>query len=304
MSALLLLRAVTAAGLLAVADTLGVQRTADDLVADAGEVLHTTATHQHDRVLLQVVADARDVRGHLDLAAQLHPSDLAQRRVGLLGGGRVHARAHAAPLRTSLQRRSLGLARLRLAALADQLLDRGHRVSPLPSAASYGGRTSCSACVRRAPSRGPPAPAVGRVVRLTVPPRARTRTGSCLSVSGLRPTGSAPVVVLPRRLLPTRAHARVARASPGTRGKNTHRWHAGQNEAARQTEAATWPTSAMDISEQQVYRVFRHPEVAVPYPASRQQQHQCQREGQQRDSRPGGAAANSCDSRPAAGEPD
>src|SRR5919199_1898279 len=89
MSALLLLRAVTAAGLLAVADALGVQRTADDLVPDAGEVLHPAATDEHDRVLLQVVADAGDVRGHLDLAAELHPSDLAQRGVRLLGGGGV-----------------------------------------------------------------------------------------------------------------------------------------------------------------------------------------------------------------------
>src|SRR3954452_15143477 len=77
MSALLLLRAVTAAGLLAVADTLGVQRTADDLVTDARKVLHAAAAHEHDRVLLQVVADARDVRRDLDLAAELHASDLA-----------------------------------------------------------------------------------------------------------------------------------------------------------------------------------------------------------------------------------
>src|SRR6185295_2118868 len=150
MSALLLLRAVTAAGLLAVADTLGVQRTADDLVAHAG-----------------------DVRRHLDLAAELHTSDLAQRRVRLLGGGGVHARAHAAPLRTTFQRRRLGLARLRLAALSDQLLDRGHRVSPLPPAASFRGRTVSSfLCVLEVV---PPAPAVGRVVRLTVPPRVQTR---------------------------------------------------------------------------------------------------------------------------------
>src|SRR5689334_5739023 len=104
MSALLLLRAVTAARLLAVADTLGVQRTANDLVTHAGEVLHTAAANEHDRVLLQVVPDAGDVRGHLDLAAQLHTSDLAQRGVGLLRGRRVHAGAHAAPLRTALQR--------------------------------------------------------------------------------------------------------------------------------------------------------------------------------------------------------
>src|SRR3954467_7385524 len=178
MSALLLLRAVTAAGLLAVADTLGVQRAADDLVADAREVLDPAATHEHDRVLLQVVADARDVRRHLDLAAQLHPSDLAQRRVGLLGGGGVHARAHAAPLRTSLQRRRLGLARLRLTALTDQLLDRGHRVSPLPSAA-FCGRNVCHLLpgMPGRPRWACPTPAVGRVARLTVPPRIEsTRT--------------------------------------------------------------------------------------------------------------------------------
>src|SRR5919107_350955 len=152
MSALLLLRAVAAAGLLAVADALGVQRTADDLVADTREVLHPAATDEHDRVLLQVVADAGDVRGHLDLAAELHTSDLAQRGVRLLGGGGVHARADAAPLRASLQRRRLGLARLRLAALADQLLDRGHRVSPLPSAALRAAARLRSAFVHR-PSR-------------------------------------------------------------------------------------------------------------------------------------------------------
>src|SRR3954451_13264000 len=132
MSALLLLRTVAAASLLAVADALGVQRTANDLVPNAREVLHTAAAHEHDRVLLQVVADARDVGGHLDLAAELDTSDLAQRRVRLLRGGGVHAGAHAAPLGRPLERRGLGLGRLGLTALSDQLLNGGHRVSPLP----------------------------------------------------------------------------------------------------------------------------------------------------------------------------
>src|ERR671939_2208203 len=78
MSALLLLRAVPAASLLAVAHTLGVQRTADDLVPDAGEVLHPAAAHEHDRVLLQVVADARDVRRDLDAAGEADTGHLAQ----------------------------------------------------------------------------------------------------------------------------------------------------------------------------------------------------------------------------------
>src|SRR5919204_4643134 len=122
--ALLALGAVTRAGLLAVADALGVQDAADDLVTDAGQVLHPAAPHQHDRVLLQVVADAGDVGGDLDAAVEAHPADLAQGRVGLLGRGRVDARADPPPLGRALQRRRLGLLDLALAALADQLGDR------------------------------------------------------------------------------------------------------------------------------------------------------------------------------------
>src|SRR5690349_12281939 len=129
MSALLLLGAVTAASLLATPDTLGVERAADDLVADAGEVLHPAAAHEHDRVLLQVVAHARDVGRDLDAAGQAHARDLAQCRVRLLRGGRVDARAHAPPLRAPLEGGGLGLRDLVLPALADQLLDRGHRFS-------------------------------------------------------------------------------------------------------------------------------------------------------------------------------
>src|SRR5664279_201807 len=79
MSALLLLRAVAAAGLLTAPHALGIERTADDLVANAREVLHPAAAHQHDRVLLQVVTHTWDVGSDLDLAGQAHAGDLAQR---------------------------------------------------------------------------------------------------------------------------------------------------------------------------------------------------------------------------------
>src|SRR5215207_7362309 len=85
MSALLLLRAVTAASLLAVLDTLGVERAADDLVADAGEVLHPAAADEHDRVLLEVVAHTRDVSGDLDAAREAHTGDLAKGEFGFFG---------------------------------------------------------------------------------------------------------------------------------------------------------------------------------------------------------------------------
>src|SRR5918993_1813257 len=125
-SALLLLRAVTAAGLLAVLHALGVERAADDLVADTGKVLHPAAAHEHDRVLLEVVADTRDVSGDLDAARQAHAGDLAEGGVRLLRGGRVDARADAASLGRALEGRRLGLRRLVLPALADQLVDGGH----------------------------------------------------------------------------------------------------------------------------------------------------------------------------------
>src|SRR5690606_35261795 len=128
-SALLLLGAVAAAGLLAALHALGVERAADDLVTHAREVLHAAAADEHDRVLLQVVADAGDVRGDLDLARELDARNLAQGGVGLLRRGRVDAGAHTAPLGAALQGRRLRRRRLRRPALAHELLDRGHCVS-------------------------------------------------------------------------------------------------------------------------------------------------------------------------------
>ncbi len=124
-----LLRAVAAARLLTVLDALRVEGTTDDLVPDTREVLHTATAHEHDRVLLQVVTDTGDVRGDLDLAREADARDLAERGVRLLRGRGVDAGAHTASLGGALEGRRLRLVRLRLPALADQLLDRRHYVS-------------------------------------------------------------------------------------------------------------------------------------------------------------------------------
>src|SRR5580693_7033674 len=47
--------------LLAVGDAGGIQRPANHVIADAGEILHAPPADQHDRVLLQVVADPRNI---------------------------------------------------------------------------------------------------------------------------------------------------------------------------------------------------------------------------------------------------
>src|SRR3954454_1923338 len=125
-SSALLLGAVAAAGLLTVAHARGVERATDDLVADAREILHPAAAHEHDGVLLQVVALTRDVGRHLHPAGQPDTGDLAEGRVRLLGGVGVNARAHTTALRGALERRRLALGGLRLTAFSDELLDGGH----------------------------------------------------------------------------------------------------------------------------------------------------------------------------------
>src|SRR3954451_8540809 len=87
---LLRLHAVLRAGLLAVRDAGGVERSADDLVAHAREVLDAAATHEHDGVLLQVVPLTGDVGRDLHLVRQPHAAHLAKRGVRLLRRGRVH----------------------------------------------------------------------------------------------------------------------------------------------------------------------------------------------------------------------
>src|SRR5258708_29395776 len=96
---LLALGAVLGAALGAVLGARGVEGAADHVVANAGKVLDTTPANQHHRVLLQVVTDARDVRGDLDSRGQPYSTDLAEGRVRLVRGDRVDAHTHAPPLR-------------------------------------------------------------------------------------------------------------------------------------------------------------------------------------------------------------
>src|SRR3954468_9638727 len=81
---LLGLDAVLRPRLLAVGDTCGVEGSADDLVAHARKVLDATATHEHHRVLLEVVALARDVGRDFHAVRKPDAGDLAKRRVRLL----------------------------------------------------------------------------------------------------------------------------------------------------------------------------------------------------------------------------
>src|SRR6185312_4068078 len=118
--------AVERAPLPAVLDALGVEDAAQDVVADAGQVLHAAAADQHHRVLLQIVALAGDVAHRLDARGEAHLGHLPQGGVRLLRRHRVDAGAHPAALRRALQGRHLVAPHLGDARLADQLVDRRH----------------------------------------------------------------------------------------------------------------------------------------------------------------------------------
>src|SRR5256885_10576484 len=120
------LRAILRTALLAVLDALGIEDTAEDVVAHAGQVLDAAAADHDHRVLLKVMAFTRDVADHFEAVGQAHLGDLAKRRVRLLRRRGVDARADAALLRRLLQRRHLLARLLYNARLCDQLVDRRH----------------------------------------------------------------------------------------------------------------------------------------------------------------------------------
>src|SRR5258708_7742543 len=93
------LRAVLRTSLLAILDARGIQRSAHDVIPHSRQILHAAAAHQHDGVLLQVVADARNIRRHFNRIRQANARYFPQRRVRLLRRLRVHPNPHPPLLR-------------------------------------------------------------------------------------------------------------------------------------------------------------------------------------------------------------
>src|SRR5437870_7414906 len=118
---------VLRAALTPVLHTDRVEGAADDVIAHAGQVLYASPADQDHRVLLQIVADAGNVRRDLDAVGQPDTRDLPQSGVRLLRRLRVNARAHAALLRRALQGGRGLLRTLPRAPLLHELVDGRHR---------------------------------------------------------------------------------------------------------------------------------------------------------------------------------
>src|SRR5512139_3006206 len=113
-----------------VLDADGIQLPADDVVANAGEVLHAPPPDHDHGVLLEVVPLARDVHGHLDAVGEADPRHLAECGVRLLRRRGVDAEADSPLLGAAFERRGVALVGDRLPPLPDQLVDRGHSLFP------------------------------------------------------------------------------------------------------------------------------------------------------------------------------
>jgi len=97
-----------------------------NVVTHTRQILHTAAANEHNRVLLQVVANARNVGGDFDAVGQANTGDFTQRRVRLLRRLGVNAGANTTALGRTLKRGAGSLVAGRRAALLDELVKSRH----------------------------------------------------------------------------------------------------------------------------------------------------------------------------------
>src|SRR5690348_9716312 len=114
-------RAIFGARLLAIIHASRIERSANHVITHSRQVLHASATNEHDRVFLQVVPNSRNVRGHFSVIRQPCARHFSECRVRLLRRLRINADAHSSLLRTSIESRRLGLRSDLFAAATHQL---------------------------------------------------------------------------------------------------------------------------------------------------------------------------------------
>jgi hypothetical protein len=104
----------------------GIQRAPNHVVAHARKILHTTPADEHNRVLLQIMANPRDICGHFDPVGEPHAGNFPQRRIGLLGSRSIDTGANSPLLRATLQRRARCLPAWRFPPVSHKLVKRRH----------------------------------------------------------------------------------------------------------------------------------------------------------------------------------
>src|SRR5260370_3932499 len=194
--------------LLAVLHARSVQGSAHDVIPHSRQILYAAPAHQHDRVLLQVVADAGNIRRYFNRIRQPHACHFAQRRVRFLRRLRVHANAYTALLRTARQRRRLRLHPDRFTSHPYQLRKRRHSrssIAPMNFRGSRKARTQNDARAQSSAERSTANPEIQPARNSVRTPRSRTnllasvRRG-LLGFAGLAPHSGRSSVPFPLTL--------------------------------------------------------------------------------------------------------
>jgi hypothetical protein len=96
------------------------------MVPDTWKILDAAAPEQHNGMLLEVMANARDIGGDFDTMGKANTGNLPEGRVRLLRGDRHDAGTNAAFLRALIEGRALGLPDGLFAAHPNQLVNGRH----------------------------------------------------------------------------------------------------------------------------------------------------------------------------------
>ena len=79
------LRSILRTTLLSIRHAYGIKGTSDDVIAHTRQVLHTATTYEHNGVLLEIVADTRDVCRDFHPVRQPDTRDLRSAEFGFFG---------------------------------------------------------------------------------------------------------------------------------------------------------------------------------------------------------------------------
>jgi len=102
-------------------DAHRIERATHDVVAYSRQILDSAAPNENDRVLLEIVTDARNVGRHLDAIGQPDTGHLPQSRVRLFRCRDEDPDANPSLLGAALERRRVRLRSRSLPSFSDQL---------------------------------------------------------------------------------------------------------------------------------------------------------------------------------------
>ena len=113
--------------LLSIGHPDSIQGSTNQMISNPRQILHTSSTNKHDRMLLEVMSHSRDVSGDFNASCQTNSGNFPQCGIRLLGCCGIYPQAHPTPLRTTIQRRTFAFEFWGLPPFSDQLIYGRHK---------------------------------------------------------------------------------------------------------------------------------------------------------------------------------